>query len=254
MRIGATLFGFGLIASLAGFSSVAKAATITTTCPPMGTFDQFLTSGFSCVVDNVRFDNFTFSSSSGLTAAEVSVQPVAPTGGLYFPFSPNLTVSNLSGGNPASAQFTIGMNLTALGSANIAGLSLDTNGTGTNGGGSSVTANLCLGQDLAGCPAGDSRQLTIANSGFNSVSFDPVQALGLSFSTSVNSGSQGTGTLAQFEFGVIPGGGTAGGSTGTGTTSGGPGGSPVPEPSTWLMFAGACAGLLVCRKTLGASV
>ncbi|HJT88427.1 MAG TPA: hypothetical protein VJ732_11235, partial [Bryobacteraceae bacterium] len=239
-----TVFGIGLIVSVVALPTTGSASPMTT-CPPMTTFNQYLSSGFSCVIDNVLFDNFTFSSTGGvpISASNVTVQPVADTGGLYFPFSPSLTVNALPNGNSTSAQFTIGMDLTGLGTSNVTGLTLDANGFGQHGGSTTVAASYCLGQALVGCPAADLKTLSVTDSGTNAASFAGVHNLGLSFTTSVVSGIQGTATLQQFEFGVT--GGAGGGTTGG---AGGPGGSPIPEPGTWLMLAGGLASLLLWRQ------
>src|SRR6516165_7110565 len=57
-----------------------------TTCIPT-TLDQYILNGTVCQTGDLSFSNFQFTSSSpGLTAADIHVQPLAGTGGFYFPF------------------------------------------------------------------------------------------------------------------------------------------------------------------------
>jgi hypothetical protein len=165
--------------------------------------DQYILNGTVCQTGDLSFSNFQFTSSSpGLTAADIHVQPLAGTGGFYFPFV--TSISSNPDGSAATESFTVSYQITALNNTQMDSMGLDFNGGGFHLGTTTVTTGYCTGNPSPSCPTGQSGQSTLDPANMTGTLTFPTgsTSLFISMNANLNSGVQGSAFFSQMENSV----------------------------------------------------
>ncbi len=171
-----------------------------TTCPS-GAYTLYLAPSFTCSSGNLTFFAFGYASSANpagiaIPAAGITVTPVTTDGNEGFQFAGGWNVGTQAGGISSFQDSLI--SFSARGS--ITDLHLFFNGSFTGTGLSGVAETYCLNGPLAGCPMGNSGQISVTNPppSFNSqVFFAPVSSVSVSKDINVTSGTNGTASISQ---------------------------------------------------------
>ena len=200
-----------LITGLA-IAPVATATVPTVPSCPSTTYDSYITSGFSCKVNNLKFSNFGLAS-TGLTAAQILLTPRTTAGNEGFDLEQVLSV-----GAGQSQDLEISFVVTALNGASISDLFIDFGNVRTVGSGSvSLAETYCTIDSTCGdfslsSPPGNSfiNHVPLANSPIGG----PTQQLSIILDVSLNGGPTGLAALSLFGFSF--------GQPQTGTTNFGP--------------------------------
>ena len=190
-----------LIVLLASIVLASSAFAVPTNCPT-GPLSLYLVPSFSCVINQVTFDAWGYSSSgtgfgSTIPATGVTVTPQTTAGMEGFQFQAAWSVNSFNAnGDPVHSTEDSLVSFTAASSGMI-DLELFFNGSVTGNGMAQVTEQYCLGHALVGCPGG-SQQIKVTNPppNFNAhVFFAPTTSISVSKDILVDTGN-GLGTAA----------------------------------------------------------
>ena len=227
------------LAFLAALLVIVPAATAAPTCS-MTTLDNYLTTNFSCAIDNLVFSNFSYSPSASpsgiaIPASGIEVTPLTLLGDEGFKFTSGWGVAtqanNISSFQDSAISFTVSTNDHSL---SLTDLSLSFNGDFTGTGTTRVNESYCPGGAVSTC-AGGAQVVSVTNPPLNLTSPNivfthPVSTLGITKDIFVSSGTNGT----------------AGASIVTNNFSNG---GAVPEPASCLLIGGGLLGLGLLRRS-----
>lgn len=149
--------------------------------------------GNSCTVGNLRFSNFTYTSTAtgtanAIPASGVAVIPVSENGMFGLQFSAGWSVSQGNG-----QDSLLGFTVTAL-SGSISGMSLDMGGVGfSNDGLATVAENTSTGQNLYVFDGPSGTQLN------DPISLSPVNSFTVYKDIDVNGGKSGTASISMVD-------------------------------------------------------
>ena len=189
-----------LIVLLASIVLASSAFAVPTNCPT-GPLSLYLVPSFSCVINQVTFNGWGYSSSgtglgSAIPGSGVTVTPQTTPGLEGFQFQAAWSVSNLNQPEPTHSTEDSLISFTAS-SPGIIDLELFFNGSVTGNGMAQVTEQYCLGGPLVNCPGG-TQQIKVTNPppNFNAhVFFAPTTSISVSKDILVDTGA-GAGTAA----------------------------------------------------------
>jgi hypothetical protein len=192
---------------------------------PSSTYDTYITSGFSCTINDQTYQDFAYTGTSNppgfeVPAGSIGVTPITTAGNPGLQWSAGWQVGTGLGILTQDSLFQFAV----TSSSPITDLSLSIAGVGFTGTGSiSVDETACLGAMLPACTGGTTVQLHVFDSSqgeqlFDQVNFAGVNLVSVSKDLLVNAGTNGSAQVSvltdQFSEGQ----------------------STVPEPSTITMF------------------
>jgi hypothetical protein len=197
---------------------------------PTTTYDQYLTSGFSCEINDQTYQDFAYTGTSNppgfqIQAAGIGVTPITTPGDPGLQWSAGWGVGTGLGVLSQDSLFQFAV----TSGSPMTDLSLSIAGVGFQGTGSvNVDETACLGAMLPACTGGTVVSLSVfANSGgqqlFDQVNFAGVNLISVSKDLLVQAGTNGSAEVSAVTDQFSEGSGT------------------VPEPGTLTMFG---AGIL----------
>jgi len=182
-------------------SLVAFAANCPTT-----TYDQYLTSGFSCGINDQTFSDFAYAGESnppgfGVPAGSITVTPITTPGNPGLQWTAPWFASTASGVLSQDSLFQFNVN-TNPGGSPITDLSLSIAGVGFQGTGTVVVdETACLGALLPTCTGGQIITLEVFDSAsgsqlVDSASFSGVTEVSIAKDIEIQAGTNGQASLS----------------------------------------------------------